>query len=850
VYKKRKYINKFNIKEYRIIIHTLFVVRNYMNFLQQTKLTKDEWDKIEKPIESKKEKEILNMIQQGYEKENVTYNPFSTLRDFLNIQREYDVYIFDSILKERLEKIEKKVPLFSKNVKTKHKTKSISKADQIKIKNSLKLFEKKKSEGDIIEFVFLNELKHMAKVISKHKQDYGVQKKYIHALYNIHILHSMYQNAMNEALRGKIEELLKHRIGELHVDRLLSQVPTYLEHNYIFNYCSYSLYSHQKDIFRIFKEKKTQPKLVFYCAPTSSGKTLSPLALTQEYKVLFVCASKHIGLSLAKSAFYLQKKLGFAFGCHDVEQIRLNYNAVNSYIKKGWREVPDHSDGKKVELMICDMLSFENAMRYMKAFNPLEKILLFWDEPTIGLDVESHPLHDQIKKNWELNQIPNLVFSCATLPKQDKIQGMVTSFETKFPGSYFEYIETHDQVTNLMIYDEFGNILMPHMYFEDHGEMCAFLEYQGKKYYKFYNAGECATFLIYYDKKIDPLFLGTHFPSIEHYTIEHIKDKYVYCLKQISPEVWSNFRTNYLKLNPLKTTPHDKIGTNLTTNQASSLTNGPTLYISDQTENICKFLLHIAKMDPRIVEKMQEKIDFNVKISEQLTRKRKDYEDKIEKFKDNEKVMENMRFPPDIMDLHRDIEGLQHQLQDLKIDNVYKPNTRDHFNKWTRGNESSEYDESDVFTSHIGDTEVKDVMQLYTVHALYKILLLMGIGVFSNELIQMEKDNENKKTHDIKEENNQYVEIMKQLAEQKALYLIIANSDYIYGTNYQFSHCYLGKDMQNLSQEKIIQCIGRIGRQDKNKHFSFRFRSKEHMKMLYEIPEHSIEANNMNDLFS
>ena len=832
-----------------------------MNFLQQTKLTKDEWDKIEKPIESDKEKSILEMIQQGYENENVTYNPFATLRDFLNIQREYDAYIFDSILKERLEKLEKKVTLFPKKStskpKSKEKAKPISKGDQIKMKNSLKLFEKKNCESDVIEFVFLNELKHMAKVMTKHKDDYVTQKKYIHALYNIYILRSMYQEVINEVFRGKIDTLWNDRGGDLHVQRLLSQVPTYLEHNPIFNYRCDSLYSHQKDIFRIFKEKESQPKLVFYCAPTSSGKTLSPLALTQDYKVLFVCASKHIGLSLAKSAFHLQKKLGFAFGCHDVDQIRLNYNAVNSYIKKGWREVPDHSDGKKVELMICDMLSFENAMRYMKAFHPLEKILLFWDEPTIGLDVESHPLHDQIKKNWALNQIPNVVFSCATLPKQDKIQCIVTSFETKFPGSYFEYIETHDQVTNLMIYDEFGNVLMPHMYFEDHGEMCAFLEYQDKKYYKFYNAGECATFLMYYDKKIDPLFLGTHFPSIEQYTIEHIKDKYVYCLKQISSELWCDFRKGYLDAHPLKTTPHDMIGTNLTTNQARGLTNGPTLYISDQTENICKFLLHIAKMDPHIVEKIQEKIDYNAKISEQLMRKRKDYEDKIEKFKDNEKVMENMRFPPDIMDLHRDIEGLQHKLQDLRIDNVYKPNTRDHFKKWTRGDEGAEYDESDVFTSHIGDTEVKDVMQLYTVHALYKILLLMGIGVFSNELIQMDKvdkedkrGNENKKAHDIKEENNQYVEIMKQLAEQKALYLIIANSDYIYGTNYQFSHCYLGKDMQNLSQEKIIQCIGRIGRQDKNKHFSFRFRSKEHIKMLYEISEYSIEATNMNGLFS
>ena len=114
-----------------------------MNFLQQTKLTKDEWDKIEKPIESDKEKSILEMIQQGYENENVTYNPFATLRDFLNIQREYDAYIFDSILKERIEKLEKKVTLFPKKStskpKSKEKAKPISKGDQIKMKNSLKL---------------------------------------------------------------------------------------------------------------------------------------------------------------------------------------------------------------------------------------------------------------------------------------------------------------------------------------------------------------------------------------------------------------------------------------------------------------------------------------------------------------------------------------------------------------------------------------------------------------------------------------------------------------------------------------------------------------------------------------
>ena len=54
---------------------------------------------------------------------------------------------------------------------------------------------------------------------------------------------------------------------------------------------------------------------------------------------------------------------------------------------------------------------------------------------------------------------------------------------------------------------------------------------------------------------------------------------------------------------------------------------------------------------------------------------------------------------------------------------------------------------------------------------------------------------------------------MKKLAEKQKLYLIIASSDYIYGTNYQFYYGYLSKDLLNMTQEKMIQAFGRIGRQ-------------------------------------
>ena len=205
-----------------------------------------------------------------------------------------------------------------------------------------------------------------------------------------------------------------------------------------------------------------------------------------------------------------------------------------------------------------------------------------------------------------------------------------------------------------------------------------------------------------------------------------------------------------------------------------------------------------------------------------------------------------MRFPPDVLELYNEIEKLKNQIIHLTIENSYKPNTRDHYNKY-RMDKSVDFDESDVYSSYIDDNELKNIMQLYTLKPIYKILFLLGIGVFSNEVTNTEEENRKK---DIMIENNKYVEQIKFLAEKKSLYLILANSDYIYGTNYQFSHCYLGKDMNNITQEKIIQCIGRIGRQEKNKHFSFRFRSNEQIDVLYSIPENNIEAFNMNKLLS
>ena len=94
-----------------------------------------------------------------------------------------------------------------------------------------------------------------------------------------------------------------------------------------------------------------------------------------------------------------------------------------------------------------------------------------------------------------------------------------------------------------------------------------------------------------------------------------------------------------------------------------------------------------------------------------------------------------------------------------------------------------------------------------------------------------------------------YMEIMKKLAEDQKLYLIIASSDYIYGTNYQFCHGYLGKDLGGITQEKIIQAFGRVGRSNAIQDYSIRLRDDTMIDKLLKPADHKPEVDNMNLLF-
>jgi hypothetical protein len=160
------------------------------------------------------------------------------------------------------------------------------------------------------------------------------------------------------------------------------------------------------------------------------------------------------------------------------------------------------------------------------------------------------------------------------------------------------------------------------------------------------------------------------------------------------------------------------------------------------------------------------------------------------------------------------------------LNDVFVPNKQNHIKKWAENMNTEK-----SFTSDIDDKTVNDIMLLNGVNNLWKVLLMMGIGVFINH------------------ENIKYTEIMKQLADEQKLYMIIASSDYIYGTNYQFCHGYLSKDL-NLTQEKIIQAMGRIGRNNIQQNYTIRFRDDLQINKLFTNETEKPEIINMNKLFN
>ena len=835
-----------------------------MNFItKQSKLSKEEWEGIEVPCNDA-EKHILKLIADGFANVNLCRNYTASIAQHMKITNptQFDEYIFQNYFQAILFNMYKKynvMPPLDKPTVTKKTKFVMKKADIIRMDNTMKHIEEQKQT--IFEFILIDLMEKMLEkkakletptksknksISSSSSTDDG--KNWLFYLYTINKLLKYNIETVNAELRRQITTVLHTIVETIPSSELMHSMVEqsyYLieKNDYLLRYADETLYDHQKQLFSICKQPN--PKLVLYIAPTGTGKTMSPLGLAANYRVIFVCAARHVGLSLAKAAISIQRKIAFAFGCNDAEDIRLHYYAAKEYTKhskSGGIGKVDNSQGEKVEIMICDVQSYLPAMLYMLAFNNKHKIITYWDEPTITMDYENHDLHAIIHKNWTENLIPNMVLSSATLPQQTEITETISDFCSRFDGVEVHEIISYDCKKTIPLINREGYVEMPHYLHEEYEKMMEVVDHckQYKTLLRYIDLREAVRFIMHVhsntakeiELKNDRYQISNYFPDMDALDMASIKLFYLDLLGNIKTE---SYPAIYQALTTSRKKIHES-NVNVTTTDAYTLTDGPTIFLADDINKIAQFYIQNAKIPERVTKDIMEKIHFNRGLIGQIKDLEKDLEDAVASKSNTtsgdkkDKNNGDDKLSPEMKVKKQKLSVLRESMQTIVLNPTYVPNTRDHLYKYAAKMNPGNI--TNAFTCTISEDTVEQIMRISDVEDYWKLLLLMGIGVFSEH------------------KSVRYTEIMKKLAQEHKLFMIIASTDYIYGTNYQFCHGYIGNDLSSMSQEKCIQTMGRIGRNKLQQEYSIRFRANSLIHKLFHHEEEKPEVMNMNRLFN
>ena len=865
--------------------------------LTQSKLSREEWESIESPI-SVDEKHILKMIIDGYENINIRSNQHQSLYSFVKIEitpeTEYFLYqkYFEKSMNEIIEKYGKAFKVKLDDTLHGSTIKRLKSADNIRIQNLDNNI--KQNTSQIYEYLIIEILHELLKNLTKKSPTYA---SYLYTLLQLRKATITNINKYVTEITNKFVDIISTHTN---ISNIIENAYEFIEQNkYLLKYEDKSLFSHQKDLFTFCKNNYGKSKLVLYTAPTGTGKTLSPIGLSNQYRIIFVCVARHIGLALAKSAISMEKKVAFAFGCDTASDIRLHYFSAVNYTKNkrsGAIAKVDNSEGSKVEIMICDVQSYLCAMHYMLAFNKSDDIITYWDEPTITMDYEKHDLHATIHRNWCENKIPNMVLSCATLPKEAEIAEVLNDFRMKFDCDQIHTITSYDCRKSIPILNKDGYCVLPHLLYSDYQELRKCIEFceENKTLLRYFDLREIIRFIQYMDEEefIDEMYsMDTYFEGgIIDITMNSLKNYYLRVLRQMKESDWKTiYETmklsqvrkykesairktksldNTMNMNTLRpdTNPsvltrmnsvsspnlHEqtKSSTNgilITTADAYTLTDGPTIFLTDDVKKIGNFYIQQSNISPTVFQAILAKISKNNEVIQQIehlenliaekqaktfdaTSKNQKSSGLIGKSNQHKDVGgdggQSERLTQESQKYMDEINKIRREIRMISLDPVYIPNTKPHQDIWAPTSEIH----TNAFLPNIDEETVKKIMLLDIENNL-KVLLLLGIGMFM----------ENPNIH--------YMEIMKRLADTQCLFIIIASSDYIYGTNYQFCHGFIGKDLMNMTQQKTLQAMGRIGRNNIQQDYTVRFRDDDMIKRLFQTPEHNIEAVNMCALF-
>jgi hypothetical protein len=429
-----------------------------------------------------------------------------------------------------------------------------------------------------------NKTPHSPPKDKKQEKQEKQQKSALHApIFYVYTLTQLKKSSIaniNTYVLRFVEQVLKRYQTEHAATDVLYHAYECIEKNpYLIRYEDRTLFPHQKRLFQISKTNPETPKLILYIAPTGTGKTLSPIALAEGFRVIFVCVARHVGFALAQTAISVGRKIATAFGCDTADSIRLHNNAAKEFIRNkrsGGIGKIDHSIGDNVELMICDVQSYIPAMHYMMSFHDPSTLITFWDEPTITLDKEIPPnftetdsenvseeekgegktIAQMIHRIWAENRIPRMILSCATLPKEEEILPVLSDFRERFDNAEIHTVSSVDCRKSIGLLNSHGYPVLPHCLFEDYRDLMECVQFceEDLTTLRYFDLREMIRFLRLLREITAELssdmgeieqeglmelndVLKIHIP-LEKITLQEVKQHYLNVLKTISADYW------------------------------------------------------------------------------------------------------------------------------------------------------------------------------------------------------------------------------------------------------------------------------------------------------------------------
>ena len=394
-------------------------------------------------------------------------------------------------------------------------------------------------------------------------------------------------------------------------------------------------------------------------------------------------------------------------------------------------------------------------MYYMLSFNSPSSLITYWDEPTITLDYPEHPFHAIIKENWSSNLIPNMVLSSATLPKLHELTDTVNDFTMRFSASNSTVynIVSHDCKKTIPIIDKNGNVILPHFLSEDYDEMKLIVEHCENylTLLRYFDLKEVVRFISFIQKGdyvSTRHSISRNFASIDDIDMKNIKLYYLKLLKNIISGTWSsiyltlkNTREKRIVPNetidskgirkirsigpgimtttashdscstkyageslsriasaapapvPIRETSSGNCGIFVTTKDAYTLTDGPTIFLSNDVEKIAKFCIQQANIPAKVMSDIMEKIEFNNRINDKISVLEKDLEDHDaskakEEDGDGEKKdhkcnrSQNNESQVEAGKIKTQLDTLRSMIKTATLNETFIPNKNLHLKKW------------------------------------------------------------------------------------------------------------------------------------------------------------------------